>query len=435
MYDTTKISVGKAKLEINGKVVELPIIQGSDGGIGVDISTLHKQTRAIAFDNGFSNSASALSAITYIDGENGILRYRGYSIEDLVHNATFREVAYLMISGKLPTLDEAKHFSVYLTEHSMIDEDMHHFFAGFPRTSHPMAILAAMVTSLSSFYPEIMHDDANFNETAARLISKVRTIAAFSYKKSKGLPLVYPQANLSYVENFLNMMFDTPSRPYDIKSDLHQMHAKILDKLLILHADHGQNCSTTAVKLVSSARVNLYAAISAGICALWGPLHGGANQAVIEMLENIKKDGGNIEKYIERAKNKDVRLMGFGHALYKNYDPRAALAKELLGEFLGKCPVCEPLFEIAQELEQKVLADDYFIERKLFPNIDFYTGIIYRALGIPTNMLTVMFVLGRLPGWIAQWRELMGYGVKIFRPRQIYIGPDALKYVPLKNRK
>ena len=435
MYDTTQISVGRAKLEINGKTATLPIIQGSDGKVGINISTLQKQTNAIVFDNGFSNSAAAVSAITYIDGDNGILRYRGYSIEDLARQSTFREVAYLMISGKLPTLSEAKQFSAYLTEHSIIDEDMHHFFTGFPRTSHPMAILAAMVTSLSSFYPEIMHDDANFDETAARLISKVRTIAAFSYKKSKGLPLVYPQADLSYVENLLNMMFDSPNHPYDIKSPIHQMHAKILDKLLILHADHGQNCSTTAVKLVSSARVNLYAAISAGICALWGPLHGGANQAVIEMLEDIKKDGGNIQKYIDYAKNKNYRLMGFGHALYKNYDPRAALAKELLDEFLQKSSINEPLFEIAQELERKVLSDDYFIEKKLYPNIDFYTGIIYKSIGIPTNMLTVMFVLGRLPGWIAQWRELMSQGVKIFRPRQIYVGPDALKYVPLEKRK
>ncbi|MCL1948087.1 MAG: citrate synthase [Chitinivibrionia bacterium] len=434
MSNTIKLSIGKAKLQINDKTAELPIIQGSDGGLGVDIATLRAQTGAIIYDNGFNNTTSTLSGISYINGESGILRYRGYAIEDLVHYASYREVAYLMVNGKLPTLKEANQFSAYLTEHSMIDEDMHHFFAGFPRTSHPMAILAAMVTSLSSFYPEIAHDDVNFTITAARLISKVRTIAAFSYKKSRGLPVVYPQAHLSYVENFLNMMFNTPNRPYNIKSEENQLYVNILDKLLILHADHGQNCSTTAVKLVGSTQANLYAAVSAGICALWGPLHGGANQAVIEMLENIKEDGGNVEKYIENAKNKDYRLMGFGHALYKSYDPRATLAKELLDDFLSKCSISEPLFEIAQELERRVLSDDYFIERKLYPNIDFYTGIIYKALGIPTNMLTVMFVLGRLPGWIAQWRELMGYGIKIFRPRQIYIGPGAVEYVKMEDR-
>ncbi|MCL1947895.1 MAG: citrate synthase [Chitinivibrionia bacterium] len=434
MKDTSQIIVGKAKLEVADKTAEFPILQGTDGKMGIDIANLRAQTGVIAFDNGFNNTTSTLSGISFIDGENGILRYRGYAIEDLFNYASFREVAYLMVSGKLPTLREVKQFSVYLTEHSMIDEDMHHFFAGFPRTAHPMAILAAMVTSLSSFYPEITHDDSNFDEIAARLISKVRTIAAYSYKKSRGYPVVYPQAKLSYVENFLNMMFDTPNSPYDIKSEEHQIHAKILDKILILHADHGQNCSTTAVKLVGSARANLYAAVSAGICALWGPLHGGANQAVIEMLENIKKDGANVNKYIEDAKTKNFRLMGFGHALYKSYDPRAALAKELLDELTQKCKINEPLFEIAQDLERRVLADDYFIERKLYPNIDFYTGIIYKALGIPTNMLTVMFVLGRLPGWIAQWRELMGNGIKIFRPRQIYTGPGAIEYVQLEDR-
>jgi len=430
----SSLKVGTARLLINDKTAELPILQGTDGNIGIDIGTLRAQTGAITFDNGFNNTASALSAISHIDGENGQLLYRGYSIEDLVRNASYREVAYLMVCGVLPTLEEAKQFSVYLTQHSMIDEDMHHFFAGFPRTAHPMAILSSMVTSLSSFYPEINHDDTNFAVTAARLISKVRTIAAYSYKKSKGYPVVYPQAHLSYVENFLNMMFDTPHKPYDIKSEEHQIHAKILDKLLILHADHGQNCSTTAVKLVSSAQANLYAAVSAGICALWGPLHGGANQAVIEMLENMVKDGGNIDKYIEKAKTKEFRLMGFGHALYKNYDPRAKLAKELLDELFNECGIHDPLFEVAKRLEQRVLSDEYFIERKLYPNIDFYTGILYKSLGIPTNMLTVMFVLGRLPGWIAQWRELMSNGIKIFRPRQIYTGPLEKEFVPIEER-
>ena len=434
MKDVSKISIGTARLMINDKVAELPIIQGTDGGLGIDIATLRTQTGAITFDNGFNNTTSTLSAVSFIDGENGILRYRGYDIEDLVNNASFREVAYLMVNGELPTLQEAKQFSAYLTEYSMIDEDMHHFFAGFPRTAHPMAILAAMVTSLSSFYPEINHDDHDFVETSARLISKVRTIAAYSYKKSRGYPVVYPKAHLTYVENFLNMMFDSPNRPYDIKSEESQLHAKILDKLLILHADHGQNCSTTAVKLVGSARANLYAAVSAGICALWGPLHGGANQKVIEMLEHIVQDGGNIEKYIEKAKTKEFRLMGFGHALYKSYDPRAKIAKDLLDEMFSKYGVKEPMFEVAKQLEEKVLADDYFMERKLYPNIDFYTGILYKSLGIPTNMLTVMFVLGRLPGWIAQWRELMSNGIKIFRPRQIYTGPGAKEFLRLEER-
>jgi citrate synthase len=439
MSDTMKIRVGKANLKINNKSSELPIIQGSDGEIGIDISTLYSQTGAITFDNGFGNTASAISDVSYINGETGVLRYRGYAIEDLMHYASFREVAYLLVNGKLPTLEEAKRFSYYLTEHSMIDEDMHHFFAGFPRTSHPMAILAAMVTSLSSFYPEITHDDANFMVTSARLISKVRTIAAFSYKKSEGMPVVYPEEKLSYVENFLNMMFNRPNNHYDVKSEIHQLHAKILDKLLILHADHGQNCSTTAVKLVGSARANLYAAVSAGICAMWGPLHGGANQAVVEMLEDIRDNGGlsssaSIDKYIEKAKKKESRLMGFGHVLYKNHDPRAILAKELCTEFMEKGLASDQLFDIAMKLEEKALRDDYFIERKLFPNIDFYTGILYKAIGIPTNMLTVMFVLGRLPGWIAQWRELMGSGIKIFRPRQIYTGPGAKEFVRFEDR-
>jgi len=434
MKDVCKTSTDKACLTIDGKVTELPIIQGTDGSLGINIGTLRSQTGVIAYDNGFNNTASTMSGVSFVDGENGILRYRGYRIEDLVKNASFREVAYLMVSGELPTIQEAKKFSNYLTYYSMIDEDMHHFFAGFPRTAHPMAILAAMVTSLSSFYPEINHDDHDFVETSARLISKVRTIAAYSYKKTRGYPVVYPQAKLSYVENFLNMMFDAPNRPYDIKSEEHQIHAKILDKLLILHADHGQNCSTTAVKLVGSARANLYAAVSAGICALWGPLHGGANQKVVEMLERIVEDGGNVEKYIERAKTKEFRLMGFGHALYKSYDPRAKIAKGLLDEMFEKYGIKDPLFEVAKELEERVLADDYFTERKLYPNIDFYTGILYKSIGIPTNMLTVMFVLGRLPGWIAQWRELMSNGMKIFRPRQIYTGPGAKEFVPIEER-
>lgn len=420
-----------AKLTVDDRSIELPIIHGTEDDIGIDISKLRSEIGVITYDKGFANTAASQSNITYIDGAKGILRLRGYDIEDLVAWGTFSEVAYLMVHGTLPTFQEATQFSQYLNEHSMIDEDMHHFFTGFPRSAHPMAILASMVTSLSSFYPEV-NSDANFDITAARLISKVRTIAAFSYKKSKGAPVIYPRYDLSFSENFLNMMFNSPVKAYAIDP----LHAKILDKLLILHIDHGQNCSTTAVKLIGSARANLYAAISAGICALWGPLHGGANQAVVEMLENIRADGGNIQKYINRAKDKndDFRLMGFGHAIYKNYDPRAKLAKELVEELFSKSNISDPLLDIALELEAASLADPYFIERKLYPNIDFYTGILYRALGISTNMLTVMFVIGRLPGWIAQWKEFMDNGSKIFRPRQIYTGLTHQPYVPMADR-
>ncbi len=422
-----------ASLEVNGKKIELPIIESSDGDNGIDISRLRAETGYITFDNGFSNTASSISNITHIDGEQGELRIRGYNIEDLVHNCSFREVAYLLVHGSLPTRDQLTAFSSYLNEHSLIDEDMHHFFSGFPRNGHPMAILAAMVTSLSSFYPDLEDTkDQSFDITAARLVSKVRTIAAFSYRKSKGQALVYPRHDLNYCSNFLNMMFDSSVKPYHIDP----LYAKILDKLLILHVDHGQNCSTTAVKLIGSAKANLYAAISAGICALWGPLHGGANQAVVEMLENIMADDGDVQKYIGMAKDRDnaFRLMGFGHAIYKNYDPRAKLAKELVDELFSSREINDPLLDIARKLEAAALSDEFFIERKLYPNIDFYTGILYRALGIPTNMLTVMFVIGRLPGWIAQWKEFIDNKSRIFRPRQIYVGPDLRSFVEIDKR-
>ncbi len=422
-----------AKLEVNGKNAEFPTFKGSEGQIGIDISTLKAQTGAYTFDNGFSNTASSISDITYIDGDKGELRIRGYEIEDIVHNCSFREAAYLMIHGALPTKEELNDFSNWLNEHSMIDEDMHHFFSGFPRNSHPMGMMASMVTSLSSFYPSLSNEDDDcFDITAARLISKVRTIAAFSYKKSLGEPVVYPRHDLSYCKNFLNMMFSSPVKKYEIDP----LHAKILDKLLILHIDHGQNCSTTAVKLIGSARANLYAAISAGICALWGPLHGGANQAVIEMFQDITESGATVESYIEKAKDKSnsFRLMGFGHAVYKSYDPRAKLAKELVDELFNERDINDPLLTVAKELEEAALADPFFKERKLYPNIDFYTGILYRALNIPTNMLTVMFVIGRLPGWIAQWKEFSDKGGRIFRPRQIYTGPTAKAFVDIDKR-
>jgi citrate synthase len=422
-----------AQLSINGKKVSLPLIYGTEGQIGLDISTLKKNCGAVTYDNGFANSSSTQSNITFIDGEKGILRYRGYDIADLVENCSFVEVAYLLAQGKLPTPIELKKFSGYLNQHSMVHEDMHHFFTGFPPNSHPMAILSAMVTSLSSFYPYLSYDDPSFDITEARLLSKVRTIAAFSYKKSRGEPVVYPRYDLSYCANFLNMMFASPVREYDINPDI----VKALNQLLILHGDHEQNCSTSAVKLVASTGVNLYAAISSGICALWGPLHGGANQAVIEMLETIKGDKRNIKKYVEKAKDKrsKFRLMGFGHAVYKNFDPRAKIIKEICHRLLPKLDVTDPLLDIAMELETLALADDYFIERKLYPNVDFYSGIIYRAIGIPTNMLTVMFTIGRLPGWIAHWKETVeNEANKIWRPRQIYTGPNRREFIALDKR-
>ncbi len=422
-----------ATLEVDGKKVELPLIESSEGNPGIDIAKLRSETGYIAFDNGFSNTANSISGVTSINGEEGSLTLRGYSIEDVVHKCSFREAAYLMVHGTLPTRPELDAFSSYLNEHSMLDEDMHHFFTGFPREGHPMAIMASMVTSLSSFYPSLSYEnDHNFDVTAARLISKVRTIAAFSFRKSKGQALVYPRHDLNYCSNFLNMMFDSPVKPYQHDP----LYAKILDKLLILHIDHGQNCSTTAVKLIGSARANLYAAISAGICALWGPLHGGANQAVIEMFEQIMANDGDVQMFVDMAKDRDnpFRLMGFGHAVYKNYDPRAKLAKELVDELFEKREINDPMLKVARELEQAALADEYFIERNLYPNIDFYTGILYRALGIPTNMLTVMFVIGRLPGWIAQWKEFTDNKGRIFRPRQIYVGPKRRSFVNMEDR-
>jgi citrate synthase len=422
-----------ALLHINGKKVLLPIIEGTEGQVGIDITNLKKTAGCVTFDNGFANTSSTLSSITYVDGEKGILRYRGYDIEDLTENCSFVEVAYLLVQGKLPTASALKQFSGYLNQHSMIHEDMHHFFTGFPPNSHPMAILSSMVTSLSSFYPYLSYDDPSFDITEARILSKVRTIAAFSYKKSRGEPVVYPSHDLSYCANFLNMMFSSPVREYEIDPDI----VKALNQLLILHADHEQNCSTSAVKLVASTGVNLYAAISAGISALWGPYHGGANQAVIEMLESIRKDKCNIHKYVENVKNKQnkTKLMGFGHAVYKNYDPRAKIVKNICDELLPRLNISDPLLDIARELEHIALQDDYFIERKLYPNVDYYSGIIYRAIGIPTNMLTVMFTIGRLPGWIAHWKETMeNERNKIWRPRQIYMGPNKRELVPIDKR-
>jgi citrate synthase len=427
----------KLTLTVQGveQTIDLPVVVGTEKERGIDISSLLAKTGHVVLDPAFMNTASTASSITYIDGEKGILRYRGIPIDQLGEKSTFVETSYLLIYGKLPSKSELNRFSTLLTRHSMIHEDMKRFFDGYPSTAHPMAILSSMVCSLSSFYPDAI-DVSNrelIDMTIARLLSKVRTIAAFSYKKSIGQPFVYPQNSLSYCANFLNMMFSVPAEPYEIDEDV----VKVLNLLLILHGDHEQNCSTSTVRLVGSSKANLFASISAGICALWGPLHGGANQEVVEMLEAIRKDGGGVDKFINLAKDKNsnFRLMGFGHRVYKNYDPRARLIKAAADKVLSKLGIKDPLLEIAQRLEDAALKDPYFVDRKLYPNVDFYSGLIYRALGFPTNMFTVMFALGRLPGWIAHWKEMNdSSATKIGRPRQIYTGETVSDYVPLEER-
>jgi citrate synthase len=425
------------KVEIKSETLSLecPVIVGSEQERGIDIAQLRAKTGLVALDPAFMNTASTKSAITFIDGDKGILRYRGIPIEQLAEHSTFVETAYLLIYGDLPNKEQLEQWSTRLTRHSLIHEDMKHFFEGFPSSAHPMAVLSAMVVSLSSFYPDSLDVDNKdqVDITIARLLSKVRTIAAFAYKKSIGQPFVYPKNSLKYCGNFLNMMFSVPAEEYHVDPDIE----KALNLLLILHADHEQNCSTSTVRVVGSAKANLYASIAAGICALWGPLHGGANQEVIEMLELIKRDGGDVKKYVAMAKDKssDFRLMGFGHRVYKNFDPRAKVIKAAADKVLAKLGIKDPLLDIAKALEEAALKDPYFIERKLYPNVDFYSGIIYRALGFPTNMFTVMFALGRLPGWIAHWKEMMEDSTtKIARPRQIYTGPTLRDYVPLEKR-
>jgi len=423
-----------AELIIDGRSYHFPIVEGTMGERAIDISNLLKETGHITLDHGFKNTGSCESTITFLDGKEGVLRYRGYAIEDLAEKCSFVEVAYLLLHDKLPNKKELQHFKDLLSEFALIHEDMIHFFDHFPPYASPMSILSVMVNSLCNFYPE-MEDNplANIDITAARLISKIRTIAAFSYKKSLGHPLVYPRSDLSYCGNFLNMMFDKPVRPYTVRPEV----VAALNKLLILHADHEQNCSTSAVRLVGSAGVNLYASISAGINALWGPLHGGANEAVIRMLEAIHQDGNDYKKYIAKAKDKNdpFRLSGFGHRVYKTFDPRGKIIKKACDEILAVLNLSDPLLDIAKELEEIALKDPYFIERNLYPNVDFYSGIIYRAIGIPTNMFTVMFALGRLPGWIAQWKEMQeDPQTRIGRPRQVYVGEPAREFVPLEDR-
>jgi len=430
----TQDNTRTAQLTIEGNVYTLPIMEGTMGEKAIDIGNLLKETGYITMDPGYKNTGSCTSTITYLDGKEGILRYRGYDIEDIANNCSFVEVCYLLLHGDLPNEEELRLFKSLIERFALIHEDMIHFFDHFPSHTSPMSILSVMVNSLCNYYPEMFDDTMDdFDVTSTRLISKIRTIAAFSYKKSVGHPLVYPRNDLSYGGNFLNMMFDKPVRPYIVLPEV----VSALNKLLILHGDHEQNCSTSTVRLVGSAGVNLYASISAGISALWGPLHGGANEAVIDMLETIYADDSNFEKYINKAKDKSdpFRLSGFGHRVYRTFDPRGKIIKKACDEIMNALDVSDPLLDIAYKLEEIALKDEYFIDRHLFPNVDFYSGIIYRALGIPTNMFTVMFALGRVPGWIAQWREMNeDPATRIGRPRQVYIGETAREFVPLQNR-
>ena len=432
MSDETKSAA--AQLRYDGKTTELAVLADSIGQHAVDIRNLRRDTGLTTYDPAFANTVSCRSGVSFVDGEGGRLVYRGYSVEELTENCTFIEVAYLLLHDRLPTRPQLEKFSSLMNRHSMIHEDMLTFFAKYPEHAHPMAVLSAMVVSLSSFYPELEEAESEeLDITATRLLSKLRTIAAFSYKKSIGERFVYPSYKLSYCANFLNMMFSSPVVDYQIDP----MLVRTMNQLLVLHADHDQNCSTSTVRLVGSAGVNLYACIAAGICALWGPLHGGANQAVIEMLDAIVKDGGNVDKVIERAKDKKdpFKLSGFGHRIYKTYDPRAKIAKRICRSVLDKLGVQDPLLDVAMRLEEKALADPFFIERKLYPNVDFYTGITYRAMGFPTEMFTVLFALGRLPGWISQWQEgRRDPEQRIWRPRQLYVGEVQRTFVPIDQR-
>ena len=426
----------KAKIIFpDGQSFDFPVLTGSENEKGIDISSLRKQTGYITLDPGFVNTGSCESSITFLDGEKGVLRYRGYPIEELAEKSSFIEVAYLLINGELPKKDQLENFTNRISLHSMIHEDMRHFFEGFSQNSHPMVILSAMISSLSAYYAEASGKASieNLEINSARLIAKISTIAAFSYKKSVGQPFVYPRDELPYCAKFLNMMFSVPAESYELDPVIE----KSLELLLILHADHEQNCSASTVRVVGSSMANVYASVASGILALWGPLHGGANQQVVEMLQQIHEDKAGISKYIEKAKNQDssFRLMGFGHRVYKNFDPRAKILKVACDKLLNKLGINDPLLEIALELEETALTDDYFIERKLYPTLDFYTGIMYRAIGIPLNMFTVMFALGRVPGWIAQWKEMHeDPKQKIARPRQLFTGNTRRSYTTITER-
>ncbi|SIS71443.1 citrate synthase [Belliella pelovolcani] len=424
-----------AKLSYGGKEYELPVIEGTENEKAIDIAKLRAQSGLITIDPGYKNTGSTTSAITYLDGENGILKYRGYKIEDLAEKSSFLEVAYLLIYGELPTQKEYEKFTREITTHTLVHEDIKKILDGFPSNSHPMGVLSSLICSLTAFYPESLDPTRNeeaVNLSIIRLLAKMPTFAAWAFKNKVGHPVNYPDNSLDYCSNFLKMMFALPAERYDADPVV----AKALDQLLILHADHEQNCSTSTVRIVGSSQASIYASISAGINALWGPLHGGANQAVIEMLEAIKADGGDTKKFLDKAKDKNdpFRLMGFGHRVYKNFDPRAKIIKKAADDVLAKLGVNDPVLDIAKELEAAALSDQYFVDRNLYPNVDFYSGIIYRALGIPTDMFTVMFAIGRLPGWIAQWKEMRENGEPIGRPRQIYTGAVERDYVSMNKR-
>jgi citrate synthase len=425
----------KAEIILEGKKYEFPVVTGTENEKAIDINSLRQETGYITLDSGFKNTGATSSKITFLDGEEGILRYRGYPIEQLAEHSNFLEVAYLLINGELPTKNELDVFSEKIKMHTLIHEDMKRFYEAYPTYAHPMGVVASITCSLSTFYPGSLNPNRSRDKvdlTITRLLAKFPTIAAWAYKNSVGHPVQYPKNSLGYVENFLHMMFSLPSQDYQIDPVV----TGALDKLLILHADHEQNCSTSTVRIVGSSQANLYGSIAAGCIALWGPLHGGANQAVIEMLDLIKQDGGDVSKWVAKAKDKNdpFRLMGFGHRVYKNFDPRAKIIKKACDDVLNKLGIHDPVLDIAKKLEEAALTDEYFIERKLYPNVDFYSGIIYRALGIPVDMFTVMFALGRLPGWIAQWREMVDNKEPIGRPRQIYTGAPARNYVDIAER-
>ena len=424
-----------AKIELEGKIYELPVFTGTENEKAIDISKLRDLTGYVTLDSGYKNTGATKSSITFLDGEEGILHYRGYSIEQLASKASFMEVSYLLIYGELPTKDELADFEMSIKKHTLVSEDMKQFFEAYPAKAHPMGVLSSMISSLSTFYPESLDPNRSKeakNLTIHRLIAKLPTLAAWAFKNSLSHPFMYPRNEYDYCQNFLYMMFAMPTEDYKV----HPVVVEALNTLLILHADHEQNCSTSTVRIVGSSQANLYSTVSAGISALWGPLHGGANQEVIEMLEQINNDGGNVDKWVAKAKDKEdpFRLMGFGHRVYKNFDPRANIIKKACDDVLEKLNINDPLLAIAKKLEKVALEDEYFKARNLYPNVDFYSGIIYKALGIPTEMFTVMFALGRLPGWIAQWKEMTENKEPIGRPRQIYIGNTSRDYVDISGR-
>ncbi len=425
-----------AKLKHGDIEIDLPIVTGSENERAIDIGKLRGTTGMVTIDQGYVNTGSTTSEITFLNGEEGVLRYRGYPIEQLAENSDFIEVAYLLIYGELPNADNLEKFRNSISSHTMLHEDLKSFYDGFPRDAHPMAILSSVVGALSTFYQDSLdpHDPKQVEVSIHRLIAKLPTIASYAYKKSLGQPFSYPDNTVSYCENFLQMMFSTPCEDYEADP----VFIRALNLLFIVHADHEQNCSTSTVRMVGSADSNLFASISSGICALWGPLHGGANEAVVKMLIQIKEDGGDVDKYVKMAKDKEdgFRLMGFGHRVYKNFDPRATIIKSACDQLLEKLDIDDPLFEIAQKLEKVALEDEYFVKRRLYPNVDFYSGVIYRAMGIPVEMFTVLFAIGRLPGWIAHWKEMQDSPTsRICRPRQIYTGPTVREFLPVADRK